>query len=436
MKPKGTLKIHALLEDTQIPVTDVKVKILRGDRSFNHVEEIKEVTTNDHGIVSDIELDAFYNSTEQNGESKDFPYGIYNLICSKDGFKTSVIKGVQVFPNRVAIQYCRMEKGDEGNCGIREITIPEHKQVNQECSKCSNVDYSTKFKEITSKKKEKNKEKPIKEKTKKSCKRGYRVLSQPEVPQYITVHTGAPTNSEAPNYTVSFVDYIKNVGSSELYSTWNSDCLRANIYCIVSFALNRVYTEWYPSRGYDFDITNDTAYDQAFVYGRTIYNSISTIVDQLFSTYIEEQGTDYPMFSQFCNGTTSVCPGWLSQWGSEYLGTQGYTPYEILTYYYGGNLNLVTAETVTGYPDSYPGYYLNLWTSGEPVKTVQTQLNRIAQNYPAIGQLVVDGIYGPKTEGAVKVFQSIFNIPQTGIVNYGTWYAISRVYIGVTGESN
>ncbi|MGL4741344.1 MAG: peptidoglycan-binding protein [Sarcina sp.] len=431
MKQKGILKIHALIDDTYIPVEGVTIKIIKADRSFNNVEEIKEVVTNDHGIVSSIELDTFYKPTDQTNTTNDFPYGIYNLICSKEGFKTYVVKGVQVFENRVAIQYCRMEKGDEGNCGIREVTIPEHKQVNQECSKCSNVDFSTKFKEITVKKTEKVKEKP-----KKQTKKGYRVLSQPEVPQYITVHAGAPTNSEVPNYTVNFVDYIKNVASSELYSTWDSDCLRANIYCIVSFALNRVYTEWYPSRGYDFDITNDTGYDQAFVYGRTIYNSISVIVDQLFSTYIEVQGTNYPMFSQFCNGTTSVCPGWLSQWGSEYLASQGYTPYEILTYYYGNDLNLVTAEIINGYPESYPGYYLTLWTSGEPVKIKQAQLNRIGQNYPSISQLVVDGIYGPKTEAAVKIFQGIFNIPETGIVNYGTWYAISRVYVGVTGEAN
>ncbi|MGL5067229.1 MAG: peptidoglycan-binding protein [Sarcina sp.] len=343
------------------------------------------------------------------------------------------IKGVQVFPNRKAIQRHGLEKGEEGKCAIKTHVIPEHKQVKHGCSKCVGSD--TKAQTLTVEKETLKNKKKIKKNRKSDIEKSMRVLESVEIPQYITVHDGAPSNSSAPNYTVDFVDYIKNVASSELYSTWSSNALRANIYCIISFALNRVYTEWYPSRGYNFDITNDTAYDQAFSYGRTTYNSINTIVDQIFTTYIQRQGQEEPLLAEFCNGTTSTCPNWLSQWGSEYLAENGYTPYEILTYYYGNNINLVEAQQVAGYPNSYPGYQLSVGSSGENVKIIQQQLNGISENYPAIAKLSEDGIFGPKTEASVKSFQEVFDLPTTGIVNRATWYSISRVFVGVTKEA-
>ncbi|MGL5577316.1 MAG: peptidoglycan-binding protein [Sarcina sp.] len=427
----GNLKVHCFYEDTYLPLPKVMIKIFESDEDFNNVKELKTVETNQSGYVDNIELEsAEPDNTKVMGAK---PYGIYNLYVSKVGYKSLVIKGVQVFPGRKAIQHCRLEKGDEGNCASKIVTIPEHKQVKHECSKCQNTCKGTQTlkleKEYQVNKKKNKRNKNVKED------KNFRVLQNVEVPQFITVHAGSPTNSAAENYTVPFIDYIKNVGSSELYSTWDASALRANIYCIVSFVLNRVYTEWYPSRGYNFDITNDTAYDQAFVPGRTTYDSINIIVDQLFSTYIQRWGQKEPLLAEFCNGTTSVCPGWLSQWGSQYLAQQGYYPYEILTNYYGNDINLTEATQVAGYPNSYPGYPLTLWTSGANVLIIQKQLNQIGQNYPAIASLEEDGIYGPKTEASVKTFQGIFDVPQTGIVNRATWYAISRVYVGVTKDA-
>lgn len=425
----GRLKVHCFYEDTYIPLEDVLIKIYESDKVFNDGKLIKTVYTNQSGYIDDIELEAADpNNAEIVGAEV---YGTYNLYITKENYKGHIIKGVQIFPGRKAIQQVRLEKGDGGQCAKKTTVIPEHKQIQQECTKCHPEKKALNLKL----EKEKIKEKQYKKNKKNYNEKSKRVLSSVVVPEYITVHVGAPTNKNAANYTVGFVDYIKNVASSELYATWEQNALRANIACIVSFALNRVYTEWYPSRGYNFDITNDTAYDQAFFPGRTTYDSINTIVDQVFTDYIQRWGQKEPLLAEFCNGTTSTCPNWLSQWGSEYLAKNGYTPYEILTYYYGNNINLVQAQQVEGYPSSYPGYALNLWTSGQNVEIIQNQLNRISENYPTIPKLEVDGIYGPKTEESVREFQEIFDLPTTGIVNKATWYSISRVFVGVTKEA-
>lgn len=443
MNNTGTLKIHCFIEHTYLPVVDVEIKIFNCDRNLNTLDQVTVVKTNKSGFVSGISLATPDHCNLKDGE---LPYGLYNLELSKDGFKDLVVRGVQVFEGKLAIQRCYLEKGDTNHaCNKQTVVIPEHKQVLQKCSKSQpKTEKNQKPKTEKNQKIKTTKGKKGKSNTKVNPKinpnqeqgNDIFVLEEVEVPSVITVHAGSPTNQLAPNYTLNFVDYIKNVASSELFSTWNPDALRANIYCIVSFALNRVYTEWYPTQGYNFDITSDTAYDQAFVYGRTTYNSINVLVDQLFSTFIQIQGTDYPFLSQFCNGTTSVCPGWLSQTGSQSLAENGYTPYEILTYYYGSDINLVNAPIINGYPASFPGYPITLWMEGEDVKTIQTQLNTIAISYPLIPTLATDGIFGPLTQNSVKVFQSIFDLPETGIVNMATWYSISRVYVGVTNIAN
>ena len=252
----------------------------------------------------------------------------------------------------------------------------------------------------------------------------------PYIPQRITVHLGAP-NSDAENVTVSFPDYVKNVASSEIYPTWDEDALRANIYAIVSFALNRVYTEWYRSRGYDYDITNSTAYDQYFVNGRSYFSNISRLVDELFNDYLRRPGFVEPLAAKFCNGTTAICEG-LSQWGSENLAQQGYTYDQILRSYY-GNVEIVNNAPVQGITSSYPGMLLRRGTTGPSVVTAQVMLNRISQNYPAIPKInPVDGIFGAKTEAAVRKFQQVFNLQQDGIIGRATWYALVRYYIAVT----
>ena len=251
----------------------------------------------------------------------------------------------------------------------------------------------------------------------------------PFVPQTITVHLGPP-DSNAANVTVPFSDYVKNVASSEIYPTWDESALRANIYAIVSFALNRVYTEFYRSRGYDFDITSSTAIDQFFVNGRSYFENVSRLVDELFNDYLRRPGFVEPLAAKFCNGTTVTCEG-LSQWGSQNLASQGYTPAQILRSYY-GNAEIVNNAPIRGISSSYPGTALRRGSSGPNVVVIQVELNRISQNYPAIPKLnPVDGIFGSRTEAAVRKFQEIFGLEVDGVVGKATWYALVRLYTAV-----
>ncbi len=255
----------------------------------------------------------------------------------------------------------------------------------------------------------------------------------PYVPQRITVHLGSPS-SNAANVTVPFSDYVKNVASSEIYPTWDESALRSNILAIVSFALNRVYTEFYRSRGYDFDITNSTAYDQAFVNGRSYFENISRLVDELFNDYLRRPGFVEPLAAKFCNGTTVTCEG-LSQWGSQNLAQQGYSSEQILRSYY-GDVETVLNAPIRGITSSYPGTPLRRGSTGPNVVVIQVALNRISQNYPAIPKIpAVDGIFGSRTEAAVTAFQQIFGLTSDGIVGPATWYEIVRLYTGVTSLS-
>lgn len=254
----------------------------------------------------------------------------------------------------------------------------------------------------------------------------------PTIPETITVHLGPP-DSAAENVTLPFPDYIKNVASSEIYPTWPEAALRANIYAQITFALNRVFTEWYRSRGYDFDITNSTQYDQAFVNRREVFDNISRIVDEVFNNYVVRQGSVEPLFTQFCNGTSVTCPG-LSQWGTVTLANQGYTPYEMLQYYYGDNINIVRNAPVAPYIASYPGMPFGFGSAGNEVRTIQVELNRIGNNYPAIPKIVpANGLYGESTVDAVRVFQGVFGLQQTGVVNKATWYQLKYIYTAVKG---
>ncbi len=250
------------------------------------------------------------------------------------------------------------------------------------------------------------------------------------IPESITVHLGLP-DSDAENVTVPFIDYVKNVASSEIYPNWPENALRANIYAITTYALNRIYTEWYPSRGYDFDITNTTRFDQAYVQNRDIFENISRIVDEIFNDYVVRQGTVNPLFTQFCNGTTSTCNG-LSQWGTVTLANEGRTPYEILQYYYGDDINIIQNAPVENIPESYPGRPLRLGERSNDILTVQLELNRIGDNYPAIPKIPdPEGVFDIATENAVRKFQEIFNLAVTGEVDKATWYRLKQYYAGV-----
>lgn len=252
----------------------------------------------------------------------------------------------------------------------------------------------------------------------------------PVIPQTITVHLGRP-NTPAPNVTVPFTDYIKNVASNEIYPTWPEDAIRANVLAQITFALNRVYTEYYRSRGYDFDITDNTSIDQNYVYGGEVYDNISRIVDEIFNNYVVRTGSVEPLYAQFCDGYNTFCDG-LLQWGSVTLANQGYTPLEILRYYYGDNISIVYNAEVGGNIESYPGRALRRGSFGDDVLTIKRELNRIAKNYPAIPTVNTgSGVYDLETENAVKVFQQIFNLEPDGVVGKATWYKIKQIYAGV-----
>ena len=256
-------------------------------------------------------------------------------------------------------------------------------------------------------------------------------LTEVVIPSSITVHLGAP-DQPAENVTVSFLDYIKNVASSELYPTWPESALRANIYAITSTALNRIFTEWYRTRGYNFDITSDTGVDQAFVHNRGIFDSVSVLADELFNSYIARQGQIEPLYAQFCDGRVSWCPG-LLQWGSVELAQQGYTPYEILQYYYGENINIQENTPVAEAFETYPGIPLQPGDNNPYILLMQIALNTIAVNYPAIPRITnPTGTFDEATQAAVNVFQGIFNLPVTGIIDKSTWYEIRRIYAAVT----
>ncbi|MEG0132907.1 MAG: peptidoglycan-binding domain-containing protein [Clostridium sp.] len=410
----GKLQVQLYKVNTAIPITNAAVTITRVDGDTR--EQMGMLTTDADGQTKIIELQTPPVDRSIDPNNKLIPYSLYDVKVVAEGFRDVLVKGCQILPYQTALQICNLiplnvnRENEEGGEEKRIIAIPPNVQFG---------DFPPKIPE--------DEEKPLPPPP-----TGFVVLPEPVVPEFITVHAGVPTNTGAPNYTVPYKDYIKNVASGEIYATWPETTIRANIYCIISFTLNRIYTEWYRGKGYKFDITNSTAYDQAFSYGRNIYENISLIVDEIFSTYIKRAGAKQPLFAQYCDGRNVKCPGWLTQWGSKDLGEQGYVPYEILTNFYGNDIVFETAKNVVGSPESYPGYTLKEGTSGEPVKTVQTFLNRIAQNYPLIPKVAVDGIYNPATTEQVKVFQKVFKLPQTGQVDYATWYKISDLYVGVT----
>ncbi|MGL4773636.1 MAG: peptidoglycan-binding protein [Clostridium sp.] len=391
----GFIKVNVSTAREALPIKNAKVVISKeGYR--------RELITNESGQSEIIEVPAPPKDLSLMPKANLLPYEVYNIDVSAVGYKDYHIKGVQVFDREVSIQQVEMipMSKEKGAINDDTVVISQHGLVTPGI---------------------RNQIGP--------SKTGY-LLKNVQIPEYITVHLGSPT-SYAENVTVTFPEYIKNVASSEIYPTWPENAIRANVYAQISFALNRVYTEWYRSKGYDFQITNSTAYDQYFVKGRNIFENISRIVDSIFNEYIKRYNQKNPLFSQYCNGTTVTCKG-LSQWGTVDLANSGYTPFKILQYYYGNDIELVRTSNVEGIPESYPGYSLKLGSKGEDVKTIQKQLNRIGKNYPAIKRIdPVDGNFGKSTEDAVKVFQEVFNLSKDGIVGRATWYKINQIYVGV-----
>lgn len=366
------------------------------------------MSTDSSGNTPVIELAAPPVEFSQNpGEPK--PYSEYDVYVSLDGYKPVIIEGAQILPDSTALQHIRLEPSVRIEPQPQNIPISPHTLY---------AIYPPKIPE--------DPVKPLPDST------GFVVLPQPVVPEFVIVHLGVPTDTSAFNVWVYFQEYIKNVASSEIYSTWPTESIRANVLAILSFTMNRVFTEWYRGKGYDFTVTNSTAFDQAFVYGRNIYTEISNVVDNIFTTFVTKPGIRQPLFTQYCDGKNTQCPNWLSQWGSKAFGDQGYDSMSILRNYYGQNIYLMQAEKVSGVPVSYPGTPLQMGSSGPDVRTIQEQLNTISNNYPAINKVRVDGYYSDQTRTAVETFQRIFNLPVTGIVDLATWYKISNIYVAVT----
>lgn len=404
----GRLKCQCFVRNTFEPVDSAVITITR--RSIEgQVIDTKDVqlTTDSSGLSEVIEIETPPREYSETPSDR-VPYSLCDLRVQRQGFEDIIINGCQVYPDRTAYQICR----------FRNSTSTRQSELINILPNTLVGNYPSKIPE------DPNKILP-------PPTSGV-VLQKPVVPEFIVVHDGTPNNTSGNNYTVHFKEYVKNVASSEIFPTWPDNTIRANVFCIVSFALNRVYTEWYRAKGKPFQITNSTAYDQAFNYGRNIFDNISAIVDEIFSTYIRRPGKKQPLFTQYCDGKNVSCPGWLTQWGSKYLGDQGKTPFEILKSFYGNDIELVTAEKVEGIPSSYPGYTLTIGSSGVPVRQVQEYLNTISNNYPLIPKVAVDGAYNKQTAESVDIFQSIFSLPRTGDVDYATWYQISAIYVGVS----
>ena len=399
----GRLQVNVTANVGLIPIDNASITISFTGEPNSTVETLR---TDSSGQTDTVDLKTPPLQYSLTPDSP-MPYSEYTVSVTAPGYEPVIVSGVEVLPDVTAIQNIEMTPTEMTQEDEEIISIPDHTLYG---------DYPPKIPE--------DEIKPMDES-------GEIVLSRVVIPEYIIVHDGVPSDSTAANYYVRYRDYIKNVVSSEIYATWPENTIYANTLAIMSFTLNRVYTEWYRNKGYNFTITSSTAYDQKWIYGRNIYTNIDRLVDSIFANFLSRPGVRQPIFTSYCDGRNVTCNG-LSQWGSKYLGDEGYTPIQILRYYYGSDMYINTAVAVSGVPSSWPGYNLNIGASGDKVLQIQQQLNRISQNYPAIPKITADGIYGSSTAEAVRVFQQVFNLPQTGIVDYPTWYKISEIYVGVS----
>lgn len=401
----GYLKIRAYSSTNNIPIDNARIEIAG---SGNPDEPIIVTETNNDGITENIELNA--PPVEYSLEPSDNqPYSLYNIKISAPDYDETIISGVQILSGEKGIQNIILSPSATSDETYSPTVIGGHTLWEYYPPKIAESEI-----------------KPINES-------GEIVLSRVVIPEYVIVHDGAPTDTTANNYYVLYRDYIKNVASSEIYATWPESTIYANVLAIMSFTLNRVYTEWYRNKGYDFTITSSTAFDHKWIYQKTIYENISMVVDSIFANYLSRPGVKQPILTQYCDGKRVTCPNWLSQWGSKYLGDQGYSAIEILRNYYGSDIYINETTQISGVPSSWPGYDLTVGSTGNKVRQLQEQLNRIARVYSSIPTLVVDGIYGQNTKNAVEQFQKIFDLPATGVTDYRTWYKISQIYVGVSG---
>lgn len=385
------------------PIEGARVSISYGGQPQNIIEEIM---TDSSGQTPVIELEA--PPVEYSlAPSATQPYSEYTVTVEAPGYEECVIAGSQVLGDVTSIQNATMLPKAQGQ-GAESFVIGPHTLYG---------DYPPKIAEPE---------------IKDIYETGEIVLSRVVIPEYVVVHDGPPTDSSAQNYYVRYRDYIKNVASSEIYATWPQAAILANVLAIMSFTLNRVYTEWYRNKGYDFTITSSTAFDHKWIPERNIFDEISSVVDTVFNNYLSRPGVRQPILTQYCDGKRVTCPDWMSQWGSKSLAADGYSAIEILRYYYGDNMYINSTEEISGVPSSWPGYDLTIGSSGQKVLQMQEQLNVISDSYPLIPKIAEDGIYGNATADAVRTFQKIFDLPQSGVTDFRTWYKISAIYVGVS----
>ena len=399
---KGKLQIQVKTKIQSRPIVGAKISISYKGAPDSTLEEVE---TDRNGQTEVLELPTppvEYSLTP----SEQQPYSEYNLRVQAPGYEPVEVSGSELLSGETSIQQVAMEPSEQGP--FQDIVIPDHTLYGNYPEKIPEAEI-----------------KPMNE-------TGEIVLSRVVVPEYVVVHDGAPSDSTAQNYFVRYKDYIKNVASSEIYATWPLETIRANVLAIMSFTMNRVYTEWYRNKGYSFTITSSTAFDHKWIFGRNIFESISQVVDELFENYLSRPNVRQPILTQYCDGQRVRCDGWMSQWGSKYLGDQNYSAIEILRNYYGDNMYINSAEEISGIPISWPGYDLDIGSSGIKVRQIQEQLNGISEAYPAIPSVNPDGIYGEETKEAVREFQSVFGLPEIGVVDYPTWYKIQEIYVGVS----
>ena len=396
MKNTGTLRIQTFAARQSAPMEGVTVAV-QGDGFTLHC--ITDAT----GSAADIPVEAPACTLSLDEDNTIRPYAVVSLTAAKSGYRTVRIEGIQIFAGQITLAQPAMIPVTEEGKDIPDapIVIPPHPLFAGSGGSGAQ---------------------PVE-----NC--VPRVLDKVIIPKNITVHLGKPAAS-ARNVTVSFRDYIANVASSEVYPTWPEQALRANIHCQISLALNRIYTEWYPSKGYTFNITNSTSYDQYYVHGRTVFDVMVRITDDIFNTYLRKRGTVNPYYSEYCDGKSVTCPG-LKQWGTVTLANQGRTALQILRYYYGSDIEIVRTSNIQSIPQSYPGSPLRQGDSGTAVFTLQRQLNRITKDYPFLGKLTVDGVFGSRMAATVKAFQKQFNLTADGVVGRQTWYKISYIYVSV-----
>ena len=398
---KGYLIVNVYVGSVANPVMNALVKIREKEMAY---------FTDENGKTSKIELEVKDKNLSQEPNNNTEPYALYTITISRPGLVTKTIKGVEIYPGIESIQDVYLDTIDDKTVQEEVLEIDK-----------STLSFSAEYAPKIFEEEEENE------------KISLFVLPSVVIPEYIIVHDGTPSKATAAKYYVTFTDYIKNVACCEIYPTWPKETIKANVLAIISFTLNRIYTEWYHGKGFNFTITSTTSYDHKYTHGRTLFDTIVKLVDEIFNKYIKFPNRTEPYLAHYNDGIKLNNAGWLNQWGSKDLGDKGYSAIDILKHYYGKNLEINESTIYEGYPTSFPGFNLQLNACGEYVQKIQNELNKIRGSYPAIPLISnSDGMYLETTKKAVEVFQKVFSLPITGIVDFTTWYKISYVFVAVT----